>query len=165
MPMRCRTNWWLSERETPEMPNQKTTCSSGETWPVFRRSSTDWAVFSDERQGRQLSSLCERVARDDGSELIVLGDAFDFTAMQPPPKGLGKFFRELDVPREEPRRRTLPELLAAVRESNPVALESLATLTESAPVTFVPGNHDYQLGEPGAGDALASAGLPPPPPP
>ncbi|TMA43059.1 MAG: hypothetical protein E6J82_07685, partial [Deltaproteobacteria bacterium] len=82
-------------------------------------------LFSDERQGRQLSSLCERVARDDGSELIVLGDAFDFTAMQPPPKGLGKFFRELDVPREEPRRRALPELLAAVRESNPVALESL----------------------------------------
>jgi len=116
-------------------------------------------LFSDERQGRQLSSLCERVARDDGSELIVLGDAFDFTAMQPPPKGLGKFFRELDVPREEPRRRALPELLAAVRESNPVALESLARLTESAPVTFVPGNHDYQLGEPGAGDALASAGI------
>jgi UDP-2,3-diacylglucosamine pyrophosphatase LpxH len=46
-------------------------------------------LFSDERQGRQLSSLCERVARDEGSELIVLGDAFDFTAMQPSPSRIG----------------------------------------------------------------------------
>ena len=116
-------------------------------------------MFSDERQGRELSALCERVAREDGAELILLGDAFDFTAMQPPPKGLPEFFRELDVPREERPRRELPELLGAVRESNPVAFESLSRLTESAPVTVVPGNHDYHLGQPGAGDALAAAGI------
>src|SRR5882724_11977688 len=46
MPIRCRTNWWLSERDTPEIPNQNTTCSRGETCPVFRRSSTNWAIFS-----------------------------------------------------------------------------------------------------------------------
>ncbi|HYY51927.1 MAG TPA: hypothetical protein VE755_03590, partial [Myxococcales bacterium] len=65
-------------------------------------------MFSDERQGRELSALCERVARQDGAELILLGDVFDFTAMQPPPKGLPEFFRELDVPREERPRRELP---------------------------------------------------------
>jgi UDP-2,3-diacylglucosamine pyrophosphatase LpxH len=116
-------------------------------------------MFSDERQGRELSALCERVARDEGAELLLLGDTFDFTAMQPPPKGLRDFFRALDVPHEEPRRRDLHDLLAAVRESNPVAFEALSRLTESAPVTFVPGNHDFQLGEPGASDVLAAVGL------
>jgi len=38
MPIRCRTNWCESARDTPEMPNQNTTCSSGEAWPVFIRS-------------------------------------------------------------------------------------------------------------------------------
>src|SRR5207244_4135266 len=107
------------------MPNQKTTCSSGETWPVLSRSSTNCAIlyrgppmtvyvisdlhldeqaearlFSDERQGRELATLCERVARDEGAELILLGDCFDFTAMLPPPEGLERFFRKLDVPCE-----------------------------------------------------------------
>src|SRR3954465_9827227 len=65
-------------------------------------------LFFDERQGRgvasprarrggELASLCERVAQDDGAELIVLGDAFDFTAMQPPQRGLRRFFRSLDA--------------------------------------------------------------------
>src|SRR5206468_1162317 len=45
-------------------------------------------LFKDQRQGRELKALCERVARDEGSELVLLGDCFDFTAMQPPPKGL-----------------------------------------------------------------------------
>ena len=38
MPIRWRTNWCESARDTPEMPNQKTTCSSGEAWPVLSRS-------------------------------------------------------------------------------------------------------------------------------
>jgi UDP-2,3-diacylglucosamine pyrophosphatase LpxH len=119
----------------------------------------DARLFSDERQGRELASLCERVAQDEGAELILLGDTFDFTAMQPPPKGLRDFFRALDVPADEPPHRTLPQLLAAVQESNPVAFEALGALTGVAPVTCVPGNHDHQLGAPGAGDALAAAGI------
>ncbi|HZX96401.1 MAG TPA: metallophosphoesterase, partial [Myxococcales bacterium] len=116
-------------------------------------------LFDDERQGRLLAELCGRVARDEGSELVLLGDCFDFTAMQPPPKGLDRFFRSLDVPREAPRRRTLPELLDAVRSSNPVAFEALAQLARNARVTVVPGNHDHHLGAPQAAQALASAGI------
>ena len=44
--MRWRNELVAGDRLTPEMPNQKTTCSSGETWPVLSRSSTNWAIFS-----------------------------------------------------------------------------------------------------------------------
>jgi UDP-2,3-diacylglucosamine pyrophosphatase LpxH len=108
-------------------------------------------MFSDERQGRALAGLCERIARDDGSELILLGDTFDLTSMQPPPKGLERFFRRLEVPLAPPPRRTLPQLLEAVRESNPVTWEALAKLAKRARLTIVPGNHDYQLEAPPPG--------------
>lgn len=121
--------------------------------------SGDARLFSDQRQGRELASLCERVARDEGSELVLLGDCFDFTAMQPPPKGLERFFRALDVPRDVPRRRALPELLRDVARSNPVAFEALSHLSRRVPVTVVPGNHDYQLGSAEAPQILAAAGL------
>src|SRR5213595_2846407 len=116
-------------------------------------------LFDDQRQGRQLAALCERIARDEGAELILLGDSFDFTAMTPPRRGLERFFRRLKVPQDAPRRRALSELTAAVRESNPVAFEALAQLSKRARVTVVPGNHDHQLGEPGAAEMLASAGF------
>ena len=35
-------------RETPEIPNQKTTCSSGDAWPVLSRSWTNSRIFSAE---------------------------------------------------------------------------------------------------------------------
>ncbi|HET9752434.1 MAG TPA: metallophosphoesterase [Myxococcales bacterium] len=116
-------------------------------------------LFDDERQGRLLAELCAGVEREEGSELVLLGDCFDFTAMQPPPKGLERFFRSLDVPREAPPRRTLPELLSAVRASNPVAFEALAQLARKARVTLVPGNHDHHLAAPEAAAALAAAGI------
>ena len=116
-------------------------------------------LFADDRQGRQLAELCERIARDEGSELVLLGDCFDFTAMQPPPKGLAKFFRRLEVPKEPPPRRELPALLAAVRESNPVAFEALAQLSQRAQLTIVPGNHDHHLGAPEAAQLLAAHGV------
>jgi UDP-2,3-diacylglucosamine pyrophosphatase LpxH len=105
-------------------------------------------MFSDERQGRALAALCERVARDEGSELVLLGDTFDLTSMLPPPYGLERFFRRLDVPLPPPPRRSLEQLLQAVRESNPVTWEALATLAKRARVTIVPGNHDHQLTAP-----------------
>src|SRR4051794_18779612 len=113
-------------------------------------------MFSDERQGRALKALCERIARDEGAELILLGDTFDLTSMLPPKHGLERFFRKLDVPREPPPRRTLPELLAAVSRSNPVGFEALTRVSR---LTIVPGNHDHQLAEPGAAEALAAAGI------
>ncbi|MCA1828942.1 MAG: metallophosphoesterase [Myxococcales bacterium] len=113
-------------------------------------------LFRDQRQGRELAALCERVARDDGAELVLLGDCFDFTAMLPPQKGLERFFRKLDVPREVPPRRKLPELLAAVARSNPVGFEALSKVPR---LTIVPGNHDHLLAEPGAAEALKAAGI------
>src|SRR4051794_22217239 len=102
-------------------------------------------MFSDERQGRALKALCERIARDEGAELILLGDTFDLTSMLPPKHGLERFFRKLDVPREPPPRRPLPELLKAIRESNPVTFDALATLGKRARITIVPGNHDHWI--------------------
>lgn len=116
-------------------------------------------LFADERQGRELSSLCERIARDEGAELVLLGDSFDFTSMEPPRKGLERFFRELDVPVQPPPRRALPQLLEAVRRHNPVGFEALAKLSRERQVTVVPGNHDHHLAGPGASEALAAAGL------
>src|SRR5438309_564189 len=67
-------------------------------------------LFYDDRQGRTLAGLCARLARDEGAELVLLGDTFDFTAMLPPPQGLERFFETLRVPRTAPARRKLPEL-------------------------------------------------------
>ena len=100
-------------------------------------------MFSDERQGRVLKALCERVARDEDAELILLGDTFDLTSMLPPERGLDRFFRKLDVPETPRPPRPLEELMRALRESNPVAFEALAVLGTRARITFVPGNHDY----------------------
>jgi UDP-2,3-diacylglucosamine pyrophosphatase LpxH len=116
-------------------------------------------LFSDERQGRALAALCEVIARDEGAELVLLGDIFDFTAMQPPETGLDRFFEAMRIPAEPPPRRSRAQLLGAVRESNPVAFEALAQLSRRAQITLVPGNHDRHLGDPGAAEELAAAGL------
>ena len=114
-------------------------------------------LFDDGRQGRAFAGLCESLRA--GDELVLLGDVFDFTAMSPPQQGLERFFRALDVPYAVPARRELPELLAAVRASNPIALGALAALSQRAPVTVVVGNHDRHLGAPGAAVVLAGIGL------
>ena len=102
-------------------------------------------MFSDERQGRALAGLCERIGNDEGSELILLGDTFDLTSMLPPENGLERFFRKLEVPLAPPRKRPVPELLKAIRDANPVTFGALETLSKRAKVTIVPGNHDYPL--------------------
>jgi UDP-2,3-diacylglucosamine pyrophosphatase LpxH len=104
-------------------------------------------MFSDERQGRAIAELCERIARDEGSELILLGDTFDLTSMLPPPHGLARFFQKLGVPLTPPPRRPVLELLHAVRENNPVTFGALEALSKRAKVTIVPGNHDYLIEE------------------
>ena len=100
-------------------------------------------MFSDERQGRALSALCERIGEDD--ELILLGDTFDLTSMLPPEHGLERFFRKLEVPLTPPPRRTPAQLIQAVREANPVTFGALETLGKRAKITVVPGNHDYLI--------------------
>lgn len=116
-------------------------------------------LFADERQGRELAALCDRISRDEGAELILLGDCFDFTAMQPPPRGLARFFERLRVPREPPARRSADQLLDAVHRSNPLGFDALGKLSQRMQVTVVPGNHDHQLGEPGAAELLGRHGI------
>lgn len=115
-------------------------------------------LFHDDRQGAKLATLCERMARD-GGEVVLLGDVFDLTAMNPPARGLDRFFDELDVPAQPGPKRDLRRLCEAVRESNPLAIGALADLSRRLPVTLVPGNHDYHFGRPGAQEALAAIGL------
>ncbi|HEY2031478.1 MAG TPA: metallophosphoesterase [Myxococcales bacterium] len=102
-------------------------------------------MFADERQGRALKALCERIANDEEGELVLLGDTFDFTSMVPPDYGLERFFRRLDVPLEPKPKRTLFELLHAVQESNPVTFDALQTLGKKRKITIVAGNHDHQI--------------------
>ena len=115
-------------------------------------------LFRDERQGVKLAGFCERLARD-GAEVVLLGDIFDLTAMNPPPRGLDRFFADLRLPARPQPRRDLRQLLESVRDSNPRAMRALSELSRRVPVTFVPGNHDHQLGAPGAAEALATVGL------
>src|SRR2546429_278332 len=115
-------------------------------------------LFRDDRQGAKLASLCERVVRDD-AEVVLLGDVFDLTAMNPPARGLDRFFAELGVAAEPKPARGVRRLLEAVRESNPRAISALSHLSRRLPVTLVPGNHDHHLGGPGGKEALAAIGL------
>jgi UDP-2,3-diacylglucosamine pyrophosphatase LpxH len=115
-------------------------------------------LFRDERQGAKLAALCERLARG-GAEVVLLGDVFDLTAMNPPPRGLDRFFVELGVPAAARPARGVRRLLEAIQQSNPRAIGALSHLSSRVPVTLVPGNHDHQLGGPEAKEALAAIGL------
>jgi UDP-2,3-diacylglucosamine pyrophosphatase LpxH len=119
---------------------------------------SDARLFRDDRQGRAIAALCERIARE-GAELILLGDVFDLTAMTPPEKGLKRFFESLNVEVEPRPRRPVGELVRAAARANPRAIDALARLSEQVPVTLVPGNHDYQLASDEGGAALAATGL------
>ena len=115
-------------------------------------------LFHDERQGKRLATLAESLRNDD--ELVLLGDVFDFTAMSPPPQGLGRFFQRMEMPQEPPHpQRDLAALCAAARESNPIAMAALERLSRRSKVTMVPGNHDRHLADPDAPAAFASIGL------
>jgi len=116
-------------------------------------------LFRDDRQGVKLAGLCERLSREPGAEVVLLGDIFDFTAMNPPPRGLPRFFQALGMPGEPRPRRDLSGLCAAVRESNLRAVTALAGLAQRVPVTVVPGNHDHHLAGRDAAEALAGIGL------
>jgi UDP-2,3-diacylglucosamine pyrophosphatase LpxH len=115
-------------------------------------------LFRDDRQGERLAALCRR-ATEERAELVLLGDTFDLTSMTPPPRGLERFARTLDLRLPAQRRRELPELLQAAGRSNPRALAALQAHAERAPLTIVPGNHDWPLGDRRAPEALAAAGL------
>ncbi len=117
-------------------------------------------MFRDQDQGRRIAELCERVASEPGSELVLLGDILDLTASIPPHKGVTQFGLSLDVPIEDKPARPLPAILRGIRECNPVAIEAIEKLSGRAPVTLVTGNHDRHLSEPGGREALDAAGLP-----
>ena len=115
-------------------------------------------LFRDDRQGRALASLCERIARD-GAELVLLGDTFDVTAMIPPERGLRRFFARLAVEAEPRPRKPVAEIVRAAARANPHAIDALARLSERVRVTLIPGNHDHQLASAEGGAALAAIGL------
>ncbi|HTO97862.1 MAG TPA: hypothetical protein VMK66_12515, partial [Myxococcales bacterium] len=89
-------------------------------------------MFQDAEQGKRLAELCEKVARDPDSELVLLGDIFDVTAACPPHKGLTQFGLSLDTPLEDKPAPPLASILRGIRESNPVALQALETLSTRA---------------------------------
>ncbi|HEY6099059.1 MAG TPA: metallophosphoesterase [Anaeromyxobacter sp.] len=115
-------------------------------------------LFRDDRQGERLAALCRR-ATEERAELVLLGDTFDLTSMTPPPRGLERFARVLRVRLPHRRHRDLRELLQALARSNPHGLDALRAHAERAPLTIVPGNHDWRLGDRRAPEALAAAGL------
>jgi UDP-2,3-diacylglucosamine pyrophosphatase LpxH len=116
-------------------------------------------MFHDATQGQRLADLCTELTGDEGSELVLVGDVFDLTSMQPPKKGLDAFARALDMhPLEKPPR-SLIEMCHAIRDSNPIALEALEAASEEMPVTFVAGNHDRLLGGPEGRAGLDALGL------
>ena len=119
----------------------------------------DGQLFDDQRQGKELARLCERIRQTPGAELVLLGDAFDLTAMLPPEHGLDDFSRRVGVPIEPPPRLPVEQMCARIARDNPIAIEALVKLAAEAPVWLVPGNHDRQLGEPGGAEALRQAGL------
>jgi UDP-2,3-diacylglucosamine pyrophosphatase LpxH len=116
-------------------------------------------LFHDDRQqGERLAALCAR-ATEEGAELVLLGDTFDLTSMIPPPRGLARFARAVRVRIPDGGRRSLPDLLQGVARSNPRAFEALRRHVARAPLTLVPGNHDWQLGSDAAQAALDGVGL------
>jgi UDP-2,3-diacylglucosamine pyrophosphatase LpxH len=121
--------------------------------------STLASMFRDSDQGFRFADLCSSIARTQDGELVLLGDIFDVTAATPPPKGLTDFGRALEVPIGDKGQRTLAQIMKQIREANPIALDALEALSNEAPVTLVPGNHDRHLGEAGGCEALDAAGL------
>jgi len=117
-------------------------------------------LFDDARQGRHLAALFETLARVPDAELVLLGDTFDFTSMQPPLRGLEHFCDALELPLEVQPARDVTAMLEAIAKANPIAFEALRTVAQRVPTTFVVGNHDWQLGNPEARTALASVGVP-----
>jgi UDP-2,3-diacylglucosamine pyrophosphatase LpxH len=115
-------------------------------------------LFRDDVQGERLVEVC-RHASEERAELVLLGDSFDLTSMMPPARGLRRFARALGIPVPDDRLRPLPELLAGIARSNPRGVAALAAHSGRAPLTLVPGNHDWQLGRPDAPAALAAIGL------
>jgi hypothetical protein len=116
-------------------------------------------MFHDPQQGLAFSELCHEVARS-GGELVLAGDIFDITAAMPPQRGLSAFGRAVGVGTIGDRpRRSLAEVLQAIRANNPAALDALDALSHERPVTLVPGNHDRHLLGPEGPAALAAAGL------
>jgi UDP-2,3-diacylglucosamine pyrophosphatase LpxH len=116
-------------------------------------------MFHDARQGQRLAELCTELTSEPGGELILLGDIFDFTAMQPPPHGLGEYARALSMPEIVKPQRTLLEMCAAIREANQLALGALEAASAEIPITLVAGNHDRHLAGPEGRAALDALGL------
>ena len=119
---------------------------------------SEGTLFDDRKNGPVVAGLCDRIAREN-AELIVAGDGIDLTSMTPPRKGLDRFYEKMDMRKEPPPRRDVPDLCARVREANPIAVEALAQLCSRVPVTVIPGNHDRHLGEPAGAEALSRIGF------
>ena len=116
-------------------------------------------MFHDATQGQRLADLCAELSSADNAELLLLGDIFDFTSMQLPPRGLRSFANAVEMPELERQPSSLLQMCTSIRESNPVAIEALAALAQEVPVTFIAGNHDRHLAGLEGRSALDALGL------
>lgn len=116
-------------------------------------------MFHEERQGAAIAELCARVAAEPDGELVLLGDAFDLTAMTPPDRGLSRFGRTVGAPLADGGSPSPIEHCAATRERHGRTLQAIADLAAKRRVTVVPGNHDHALGSEQGRAALDAAGL------
>lgn len=115
-------------------------------------------LFRDERQGRALGDLVERVL-DADAELVLDGDTLDLTATEAPPHGLEAFARAVGMTLPPPPKRTPAERARAIARDNPHAVAALARAAARGALTLVHGNHDRHLNEPGGEAILEAAGL------
>ena len=116
-------------------------------------------MFHEDRQGRRVVELCERIRAEGDGELVLLGDFVDLTAMTPPPRGLEKFGARVGVALDAPPIRPPQELCAACRPRHEGTLRALAELSRVAPVTLVPGNHDHPFASAEGRACLDALGL------
>ena len=120
---------------------------------------TTVAMFDEAEQGKNMAALCARIAGEGEGELVLLGDIFDLTAMQPPPRGVAKFGKKMGIELHDAPERDPVAMCAAVKQRHTRTIAAIAGLPKSVRVTLVPGNHDHYFGAAVGRAALDAAGL------
>ncbi len=106
--------------------------------------------------------LAAEILAENG-EMVLAGDVFDLTGIQPPGAGLATFLdsvlpltlqRDASLERYA-RQRPVGERLAAIADRFPGVFSALAPLAAKGRLHIIPGNHDCELRDPEARTTLA----------